>query len=101
MSSFWEMFGAMAGLCRDAVALSLAGEARTAVRLIACAEALREEIGYEGSSLVAMNAETLVASRSQLDEGAYAEAWEQGRLLTLDEALALAVDARAWADARS
>jgi hypothetical protein len=86
------MFGTVAGLCRVAVTLSLAGEATTAVRLLSAAEALREEIGYRGSWLTAMNEETLTTVRSQLDEGAFAEAWEQGKSLTVDEAVALAFD---------
>jgi predicted ATPase len=88
----WAMFGTVAGLCRVAVTLSLAGEATTAVRLLSAAEALREEIGYRGSWLTAMNEETLTTVRSQLDEGAFAEAWEQGKSLTVDEAVALAFD---------
>jgi len=39
-----------------------------------------------------MNDETLTAIRAQLDEAAIAEAWEQGRTLTLDEAVALALE---------
>jgi len=39
-----------------------------------------------------MNEETLAVIRAQLDEAAFAEAWEQGRALTADEAVALALD---------
>jgi len=39
-----------------------------------------------------LNEGTLVIIRSQLDEAAFAEVWEQGRTLTLDEAVALALD---------
>jgi len=39
-----------------------------------------------------MNEETLTAIRTQLDEAAFAEAWEQGRALTTDEAVALALN---------
>jgi len=35
---------------------------------------------------------TLTAIRSHLDETAIAEAWEQGRALTADEAVRLALD---------
>jgi hypothetical protein len=38
------------------------------------------------------NAKTLAIIRTQLDEAAFSEAWEQGRALTLDEAVALALD---------
>ena len=39
-----------------------------------------------------INEETLTTIRTQLDEAAFAEAWEQGRALTLDEAVALALE---------
>jgi hypothetical protein len=39
-----------------------------------------------------MNEETIRTIRAQLDEVAFAEAWEQGRPLTADEAVALALD---------
>jgi len=38
-----------------------------------------------------MNEKTL-AIRTRLDEAAFAHAWEQGQALTLDEAVALALD---------
>jgi hypothetical protein len=40
-----------------------------------------------------MNEQTVSAIRARLDEGAFGEAWEQGRALTIDEAVALALDA--------
>jgi predicted ATPase/class 3 adenylate cyclase len=92
VSWFWTMFGTVAGLCRVAVALSHQGDALTAVRLLSCAEALSEEIGYRASWLTAMNDETLTAVRSQIDAGAFAEAWQQGQTLSVDEAVALAFD---------
>jgi hypothetical protein len=39
-----------------------------------------------------MNEETLATIRTQLDDGAFADAWEQGRKLTLEDAVALALD---------
>ena len=39
-----------------------------------------------------MNEPTLNGIRAQLDEAAFAKAWEQGRALTADEAVALARD---------
>ncbi len=41
-----------------------------------------------------MNERTLTAIRAQLDEAAFAEAWEQGRALAVDEAVTLALDSR-------
>lgn len=37
------------------------------------------------------NAKTLAVIRTELDDAAFVEAWEQGRALTLDEAVALAL----------
>jgi hypothetical protein len=39
-----------------------------------------------------MNEQTLDAIRARLDQAAFAEAWEQGRTLTIDEAFALALE---------
>lgn len=86
----WARFGTVAGLCRVAAAMSVDGDAGTAVRLISSADALRKEMGYDGSWLTAMNEETLATVRSRLDVSAFGEAWEQGKALTVDEAIALA-----------
>jgi len=64
----------------------------TAVRLISCFEALREEIGGGKAWVARMNEETLATIRAQLDETAFADAWEQGRTLTADDAVALALE---------
>jgi len=67
--------------------------ARSAAAILSTAEALRKEIGGGEPLWVAeMNDETLTTIRAQLDEAAFAEAWEQGRALTVDEAVALALD---------
>jgi len=39
-----------------------------------------------------MNEETLTTIHTQLDEAAFVEAWEQGRALTVGEAVPLALD---------
>jgi len=80
-------------LFRFARALAIAGRPVTATRLFAAAEALREEIGAAVYTwVVEMNEGTLDMVRAQLDEAAFAEAWEQGRALTVDEAVALVLD---------
>jgi predicted ATPase len=81
------------GLCSAARAITPLGKVGTAVRLISCFEALREEIGGGEAWVARMNEETLTTIRTQLDDEAFAEAWEQGRMLTADEAVALALDA--------
>ena len=40
----------------------------------------------------AITDQALSAIRAQLDEAAFADAWEQGRTLTADEAVALALE---------
>ena len=73
--------------------LAVQRNARSAAAILSTAEALRKEIGGGEPLWVAeMNDETLTTIRAQLDEAAFAEAWEQGRALTVDEAVALALD---------
>ena len=79
-------------LCRVARALASAGRAGAAARLLACGEALFQEMGVSVPWVTRMNRETLTAVRAQLDEAAFAEASEQGRALTADAAVALALD---------
>ncbi|MEX0851486.1 MAG: hypothetical protein WD015_08265, partial [Gaiellaceae bacterium] len=86
-----NLIGTVAGLGRLASVLATGGRAETAARLLSCSETLREEIGHQASWLAEMNEATLTAIRTQLDEAAFAEASEQGRALTPDEAVALAL----------
>ena len=80
-------------LGRFACTYAVAGDARTATQLLSSSEALRKQIGSASVPSVArMNEETLGAIRSQLDEAAFAEAWKEGWELTIDEAVALALD---------
>lgn len=80
-------------LCRFARAFAVVGSARSAARVLARSEALREEIGGPQYSWIAeLNVGTLAMVRAQLDEAAFAEAWEEGKALTLDEAVAVALD---------
>ena len=80
------------GLCSVASAITVVGRVGMAARLISCFDALREEIGGGEPWVARMNEETLATIRTQLDEAAFAEEWEQGRTLTADEAVALALD---------
>ena len=80
-------------LCGRAGALALfLGQAATAAQLLSCVEAQREQIGVSEAWIATMNEQTLSAIHDQLDESAFAEAWEQGQSLTVDEAVALALD---------
>lgn len=88
-----EIYEIAVELSRFARALNVAGRPGTAARLLSRGDAVREEIGATFESWVArMNEETLTNIRTQLDEAAFAEAWEQGRALTTDEAVALALN---------
>jgi predicted ATPase/class 3 adenylate cyclase len=82
----------MTDLCRFAGALAAVGRAEAAVRLLSSSEALREEIGASVPWITRMNEETLTTIRTQLDEAAFAAAWDQGQAVTADEAVALALD---------
>jgi hypothetical protein len=53
---------------------------------------LLDELSSSEDWMERTNEETLSSIRTQLDEAAFAEAWEQGRKLTADEAVALALD---------
>jgi tetratricopeptide (TPR) repeat protein len=79
-------------VCRFAKLLASAGKAGTAARVLSSGDALLEDIGAASPWIARMKAETLATIRSQLDEAAFAEAWEQGRALMADEAIALALE---------
>ena len=90
---FGSLQGIAQSLCRSAGTFAvLAGKADTAARLLSCFEALRDQIGVSEAWVARMNEETLSAIHARLDEGVFAEAWEQGRALTIDEAVALALE---------
>jgi hypothetical protein len=83
-------------LARVAHVLARTGRAAAAARLLSSSEGLREQIGSNSTPPVAKrNKETLMAIRSKLGDEPLAEAWNQGRALTTDEAVALALAAPA------
>jgi len=89
-----EAHGITQGLCRAAnVFARFLGKADIAAQLLSCFESLQEQIGVSEAWVARMNQQTLAAIRSELDEAAFAEAWEEGRKLTLDEAVAFALSA--------
>ncbi len=89
-------------LCRCAAALAAAGRVETATQLLACSEALHEELGTTMlPHLVVENAKTLAKIHSALDGAALAGARDQGRKLSADEAVAIALDSLAGATAGS
>jgi predicted ATPase/class 3 adenylate cyclase len=85
--------GIAQSLCRSAGTFAVVpGKADTAARLLSCFEAQRKQIGVSEAWVARMNEQTLSTIRARLDESAFAEAWEQGRALTIDEAVALALE---------
>ena len=81
--------GGPGGVAR-ALAL-LRGSAEAAAQLLSCVEGLGEQIGVSEGWVGKMNELTLAAIHSQVDAAAFATAWEEGRKLTVDEAIALAL----------
>jgi len=88
---FGDLYRGAITVCRIAGVLAFVGRAATAARLLSCSETLHGEIGANPPWVARMHEETLTTIRTQLDEVAFAEAWEQGRALTADEAVALAL----------
>jgi predicted ATPase len=87
-------------LCRCAAALATAGRPETATRLLACSEALHEELGTTMlPHSVVENEKTLAKIHAAIDDAAFAEAWEAGRKLSGDEAVTLALDSMGAAGA--
>jgi predicted ATPase len=79
-------------VCRLALGLALKGEAVAAVRLLACADVRFEELEVGAEPwVVRMNEQTLEMARSSVDEATAAAATEEGRKLTVDEAVELAL----------
>jgi predicted ATPase len=90
LNDLLEVAGAVA---RFASVLVPAGRAAAAARVLSSSTVLLEEIGASPPSFMRINEKTLTGIRAQLDDADFAEAWEQGRALTADEAVALALDA--------
>jgi predicted ATPase/DNA-binding SARP family transcriptional activator len=82
-----------AGVLRFASVLALAGRAAIAAQVLSSSAALMEELGADPPSFAGIRRKTLAAIHNQLDDAAFAEAWDQGRALTADEAVALALEA--------
>lgn len=73
--------------------LAVKGEAEVAARVFSSSDTLCEEIGMRLRSWDSkFFDETMAIIRSQLDEAAFAEAWDEGLKLTADEAVVLALN---------
>jgi predicted ATPase/class 3 adenylate cyclase len=87
------------GLCHAAQTLAVVGRLDTAAQLIASYEALSEEIG-SWPWVNRMRDETLAVIRAQLDPQEFELSRRQGRSLSADKAVALALDALEALDER-
>ena len=91
---FGDLYRGAIMVSRIAGVLASVGRAATAARLLSCSETLHREIGANPPWVAKLHEETLTTVCTQLDEAALAKAWEHGRALTADEAVALALDSR-------
>jgi predicted ATPase/class 3 adenylate cyclase len=79
-------------LVRLAAVSTAEGDPETAARLLARANALREEVGYSEELWMTEEREQgLASARSTLDDATFASAWDQGRRMTLADAVGLAL----------
>src|SRR2546428_2362650 len=78
-------------LCRFAETLAAGERAEIAAKILAADQKLREGIGGGFTWVAEVNSETLAELRTQLDNATLTETLEQGRRLTADEAVALAL----------
>jgi predicted ATPase len=79
-------------VCRLGGALVVDGESVLAATVLSAGEALLDEIGSSSPWISEMNDVLRDRIRAQLDDAAFAAAWEAGTGLTADEAVALALD---------
>jgi tetratricopeptide (TPR) repeat protein len=86
-----------AGVGRFANLLALAGRAGTAAQVLSGSTALMQEIGARPPWFARVSRRTLALIHAQLDDAAFAKAWEQGVGMTADEAVTLALDSLAAA----
>jgi predicted ATPase len=88
-----DRFAQVILVCRFALALALTGEAEAAIRLLSCADARFEDLEViEERWVVRMNDRTRELIGTTVDEETTARANEEGRKLTVDEAVTLALD---------
>ena len=89
-----SMLDVAINLGRLASVLALEGSVGKAARLVSSSEALTKGLGASVPHWAAdRNTKTLAIVRAELDEPAFSEALEEGRRLSSDEAVALALDA--------
>ena len=90
-SELGDRQGVAINLCRFAHVLAVFGHGELAVRLLGCADARFEEVGANLGWVNEMNDETLALA--QLDDATVSDARAAGRRLSVDEAVARAMEA--------
>ncbi len=76
---------------------SAVGQAERAARLLSAAETLLDSIGLSLAAWPEVRADFdryVAAARAQLDEATFKAAWAEGRAMSLDQAIALALEVR-------
>ena len=80
-------------LIRFAEVLTLGNRPKVAVRLLSYAQSIHDELGFTYPTWFASRRDDAMSRcRAALDDAAFTEAWERGRTMTADEAVALALD---------
>jgi predicted ATPase len=88
-----DYFNVATNLCRLARALLIVGRPERAATLLCCSEVIHDDLGTRPLPWLAeYNEKTLTSIRAELDSAAFAEAWQEGRKLTADRAVAMALD---------
>jgi predicted ATPase/class 3 adenylate cyclase len=83
------------GLAGTALALARVGNGAVAASLLGSAATLGEHAGIGEAWVVRDRQEAITLIHAQLDEAAFSHAWDEGARMTLDEAVALALEALA------
>jgi len=87
-----ERLEAAVNIGRFARALAVRGHAREAAMLLACSDALHEQLGARSTWLDPSNEMTMAAIRARLDEAALGRALQEGRGMSADDAVRLALE---------
>ncbi|MFY9586300.1 MAG: adenylate/guanylate cyclase domain-containing protein [Actinomycetota bacterium] len=87
-----DLMGITENLVRMARALAVAGRAEISAQVIACFQELNREAGGAEAWVLRESEETLTMISEQLDDAAIAAAWEKGRKLSAEDAMALGFD---------
>jgi predicted ATPase len=88
-----DPFQTACDVCRFACFLATTGHEDTAARVLSSASALAEDAGLRLSSWDAGMLDWILGTiRARLDEDGFAKAWEEGRSLTAEQAVALALN---------